>query len=170
MKRYLPTRERLRQKSTLRFLGDMLLEPNLWHFNRHSLSYAFLVGGFCCFLPVPFFQMIPCVLLCIWLRCNVPVAIVLIWINNPVTLGPMMYFACLTGAWLLGFELQVAEPSFGWFMSQLTVLWLPLLLGSLVCGLITGVTGFLIVRIYYRWRIARYKLRKRRDQGSSGYS
>ena len=165
MKRYLPTREQLKDSPALKFLGERIFEPNLWHFNRHSLSFAFLIGGIGCFLPFPF-QMVPCVLLSIWIRCNLPVVIAVLWISNPITMGPMMYFSYLVGNGLLGSEQQATplDPTFDWFMEQLAAIWQPLLLGCLVCGLVTGVSGFLTVRIYYRWRVSRYKQRKLRQR------
>lgn len=167
-KRHLPTREQLRNTRSLQFLGHLIFEPNLWHFNRHSLSFAALIGGFCCFLPIPF-QMIPAVLLCIWIRCNIPVTIAFVWISNPITLPPMLYFAWHVGAWVLGIERAGPpdEVTLEWFSQQVINGWQPLLLGSVICGSVTGITGFLTIRIYYRWRIARYKhRRKSRKPGS----
>ena len=162
LKRHLPTREQLKQIRALNFLGHLIFESNLWHFNRHSLSFAALVGGFCCFLPIPF-QMIPAVLLCVWLKCNVPVTVAMVWASNPITMPPMMYFAWHVGAWMLGIE-QAGPPeqvNLDWFREQVISGWQPLLLGTTVCGLVTGITGFLSIRIYYRWRIARYQQRRK---------
>ena len=165
MKKYLPTREQLRAQKSLQFLGDRIFEPNLWHVNRYSLSIAALVGGFCCWLPLPF-QMIPAVLLCLVLRCNIPFSVVLVWVSNPVTMGPMMYFAYLLGASILEPALpsDPIEPSFEWFTSHLSAIWQPLLLGCFISGVTMALTGFSIIRIYYRWRIYRYKERKRRKR------
>ena len=167
IKKYLPTREQLRKTRSLQFLGDMILEPNLWHFNRYSLSFAALVGGFCAFLPMPF-QMIPAAVICVWIRCNVPVTILLVWVSNPITMGPMMYFAYRVGLVLLGQDSQLAleAPNFEWFMDQIGQIWQPLILGCLMCGSVVGVTGFVAVRLYYRWRITRYKQRKRSRQSA----
>lgn len=167
IKKHLPTRDQLKNTRSLRFLGDHILEPNLWHFNRYSLSFAFLIGGFCTFLPVPF-QSLPCVLLCIWIRCNIPVAVAVVWISNPITMGPMMYFAYRVGGRVLQQERAYSplDPSFEWFMNQLSDIWQPLIVGSLVCGIVTGVTGFVAVRIYYRWRIHRYKIRKMEERAT----
>ena len=167
IKKYLPTREQLRQTRSLQFLGDMILEPNLWHFNRYSLSFAALVGGFCAFLPMPF-QMVPAAVICVWIRCNVPVTILLVWVSNPITMGPMMYFAYRVGLVLLGHDSQLAleDPNFEWFMDQIGQIWQPLILGCLMCGSVVGVTGFVAVRLYYRWRITRYKKRKRSRQSA----
>jgi uncharacterized protein len=168
LRKYLPTRERLRETKSLHFLGEMIFEQNLWHFNRHSVSYAALVGLFCCFLPIPF-QMIPCVLLCVVIRCNVPLAIALVWVSNPVTMPPMMYFAYKVGTWLLGQSDQVVsvELSLEWLTAQLAQVWQPLLLGSLVSGITAGIIGFIAVRLYWRWRVSRY-WKKRRDRINFG--
>lgn len=157
MRKYLPTREQLREVKSLRFLGEMIFEPNLWHFNRHSVSFAFLVGIFCCFLPMPF-QMVPCVLLCVWLRCNVPISIALVWVSNPITMPPMFYATYRLGTWLLGRENKVNHIvlSWQWLSSQIEAVWEPLLLGSVVTGLTLGCIGFVAVRLYWRWKIARY--------------
>lgn len=135
----------------------MIFEPNLWHFNRHSVSFAFLVGIFCCFLPIPF-QMVPCLLLCVWVRCNVPLSIALVWISNPVTMPPMFYSTYKLGTWMLGRQSQVSRInlSWEWLSAQFTVVWEPLLLGSLLTGITLGSLAFVIVRIYWRWRVARH--------------
>ena len=171
LKKYLPTREQIADIRVLSSLRHLLLEPNLWHMNRYSLSFGFLVGGICCFLPI-FFQTLPCVLICIWIRCNVPLAVLVVWISNPITMGPMMYFAYEVGGWILGTEQQITleDPSLEWFIDQLGIIWEPLVVGSLACGVAFGMTGFMAIRLYYRWRIARYKLRKldARKRGKTG--
>lgn len=165
-RKYLPTRERLRDIRSLRFLGEMIFEPNLWHFNRHSVSFAFLVGTFCCFLPIPF-QMVPCLLLCVWVRCNVPLSIALVWVSNPITMPPMFYSTYRLGIWLMGRETQVSHISLSWdwLSSQIEAVWEPLLLGSLITGLTLGCLGFVGVRIYWRWKVARdWSMRRLRKQ------
>jgi uncharacterized protein (DUF2062 family) len=165
-RKYLPSRDRLRKEKSLAFLGEMIFEPNLWHFNRHSVSFAVLVGVFCCFLPIPF-QMIPCVLICVWIRCNVPLAIALVWISNPVTMPPMFYTTYKLGTWILGEPNRVSsvDLSWDWLSEQLAVVWEPLLLGSLLAGVTLGSLAFIVVRLYWRWKVSRdwsmRRLRKR---------
>jgi len=91
------------------------------------------------------------------------VTILLVWFSNPITMGPMMYFAYRVGLVLLGQDSQLAleAPNFQWFMDQIGQIWQPLILGCLICGSVVGVAGFVAVRLYYRWRITRYKQRKR---------
>ena len=154
MKKYLPTREQLRETRGLKFLGDRILEPNLWHFNRYSLSFAFLVGGFWSFFPIPF-QSIPCVLLCIWLRCNVPVAVAVVWISNPITMGPMFYFCYRLGAAILGQDASGFdfELSFDWLVNGLVAIWQPFLLGCLVVGVTCATLGYIFMRVMWHLHI-----------------
>lgn len=162
IKKYLPTREQLRQSRSLQFLGNVIFESNLWHFNRYSLSFAVLVGSICCFLPIPF-QMVPCAILCVLIRCNIPVAILIVWISNPITIGPMMFFSYQVGLIILAREgLTVPEsPGFEWFTQELTTIWEPLIVGCLTSGLTMGITGFIAVRLYYRWRVSSYLERRK---------
>jgi uncharacterized protein (DUF2062 family) len=161
LKKYLPTSKQIAEIRALSFLRHLLLEPNLWHMNRYSLSFGFLIGGICCFLPI-FFQSVPCVLLCVWIRCNVPVAVLVVWISNPITFGPMMYFAYRVGLWILGTEqeIELLNPSLKWFVDQISIVWQPVIVGSLACGVAFGMAGFIVIQLYYRWRVSRYKLRK----------
>ncbi|HAK52561.1 MAG TPA: DUF2062 domain-containing protein [Gammaproteobacteria bacterium] len=164
LKDRLPTRARLREIKSLKFLGEVIFEPNLWHFNRYSVSVASFVGVFCCFLPMPF-QMVPCVLLCVVLHCNVPLSIALVWISNPITMPPIFYFTYRLGTLILGEPntIDSVELSITWLSSQLAAVWQPLILGSLICGLSLGSLAFVIVRLYWRWKIARYRA-KRQDR------
>jgi uncharacterized protein (DUF2062 family) len=161
LKKYLPTSKQIAEIRALSFLRHLLLEPNLWHMNRYSLSFGFLIGGICCFLPI-FFQSVPCVLLCVWIRCNVPVAVLVVWISNPITFGPMMYFAYRVGLWILGTEqeIELLNPSLKWFVDQISIVWQPIIVGSLACGVAFGMAGFIVIQLYYRWRVSWYKLRK----------
>ncbi|MDP6027696.1 MAG: DUF2062 domain-containing protein [Pseudomonadales bacterium] len=168
-KKYLPTKEQLRNTRSLQLLSHLIFEPNLWHFNRHSVSYAALIGIFCCFLPIPF-QMIPCVLLVILVRCNIPLAIGFVWISNPITMPPMMYFTYRVGTWMLGRPNTLTEIkiSMEWLSVQLNAVWQPLLLGSLTTGFLFGFSAFGLIRLYWRWKVSRdwsmRKLRKRRSK------
>ena len=51
-KRYMPDPEQIRNHRSLRFLGKLLHEPNLWHLNRRSVSRAMAMGLFAAFVPL----------------------------------------------------------------------------------------------------------------------
>ena len=102
-----------------------------------------------------------------WVRCNVPVAIAFVWISNPVTMAPIMYFNYRVGTWILNQPSTVKEihMSLTWLSEQLSMIWQPLLLGSLSIGLTLGMLGFSLVRVYWRWKVKKdWSMRKLRQQ------
>jgi uncharacterized protein (DUF2062 family) len=81
----------------------------------------------------------------------------IVWISNPLTVTPLFYFTYRLGAWMLGRpdKFTSIEMSMDWLAQQVSMIWQPLLLGSLTCGLLLGTTSFAIVRIYWRWKVTR---------------
>lgn len=151
-------------------MGPLLRDPNLFHINRFSIASSFFIGLFCAFLPVPG-QMLIAALLALLFRTNLPVAISLIWISNPLTIAPMFLFAYGVGVTLLGHPEThfTIELSWDWAMAQGSAIWLPLLTGSLICGLISGILGYLTILFLWRWKVInnwerRKKIRQDRHQ------
>ncbi|MFC6755273.1 DUF2062 domain-containing protein, partial [Halorubrum tibetense] len=84
LKRWMPDPAKIRNHASLQFLGNVLHDPNLFHLNRTSVSRAFFVGIFICFLPIPG-QMGLAALCALWFRANLPISAALVWISNPIT-------------------------------------------------------------------------------------
>lgn len=166
-RKYLPSPDKVRRNRNLRFLGEVLGDPNLWHINRHSLAGAAFIGVFCALIPIPL-QMIVAAVLAVRFKCNLPLSILLVWFTNPLTYVPVFYFTYRVGAWTLGMD--VARPEqvdFAWLLEQLIPLWV----GSILCGLMFGLIGFGLVK--FAWRMAvirswrrRQRKRERRNQVS----
>ena len=97
LKRYLPSASEVRSRRSLRILGELLHDPNVWHLTRRSVSTAVAVGVFSAFVPVPF-QMPLAAVLAIALRCNLPLAVALVWISNPMTMPAIFFFTYTVGA------------------------------------------------------------------------
>jgi uncharacterized protein (DUF2062 family) len=156
IRKYLPTASALRENVVLRPLGKRLQDPLLWHLHRRSVAGAVFTGLFCAFLPIPG-QMLIAGGIAIVGRCNLPLSVVLVWITNPITIPPMFYFAYKLGAWLLDWEVTMGafEPSLSWIVAQLSQIWQPLLLGSLVCGWVVGATGFFAAHAAWRLHVVR---------------
>ncbi|MDX1610171.1 MAG: DUF2062 domain-containing protein [Halofilum sp. (in: g-proteobacteria)] len=168
-RRYLPKPAELREQDSLRIaLGDLLHDPNVWHLNRRSVSGGFAVGLFTAWIPLPL-QMLIAAALALLLRVNLPLSVVLVWITNPLTMGPMFWFAWRVGSWLLGIEhVPVAfEPTLAWFTAGVARIWLPLTLGCLLLGIISAALGFLLCRLAWRYHVISHLLhrRRRRDNG-----
>jgi len=165
IRRYLPDPQKMREHQALKPLGKWLQSPEIWHFHRRSVAGASFIGLFYSFLPLPM-HMLLAGATAIATRCNLPLAVALVWVNNPLTMGPMYFFAYKLGAWLLHTELVVTEihMDFQWLGNQFSQLWGPLVLGSLVCGVGSGLIAYVVVRVgwrihvVYEWR-TRQRLR-----------
>ncbi len=173
--RYLPHRDAISEHRALKPVSRWLRNPEIWHLHRRSVSGATFIGLFCAFLPIPF-QMLIASLLAIVSRCNLPVASALVWITNPLTIPPMFYFAYRLGAWLLGMDVEIdgIELSWAWLSDNLSTIGYPLIFGSLVCGWVAGVSGFVVVRVLWRlhvlrrWRERKERRRAARELAASG--
>jgi len=171
IKRYLPDPYKIREHKYLRFFGQLLHDPNLWHLNRRSVSGAFSLGLFVALIPVPMHMIMAAAGAIIW-RVNLPVSVAIVWVNNPFTMPPIFYFAYKLGTWVLGTrpnEHINFEMTFQWIIDQLATIWQPLLLGCLVLGTVSAVLGNVIVRLLWRLHVVRYLRRKRlkRQQSTS---
>lgn len=163
IQRFIPTPETVARHPSLRWLGDHLHDPNIWHLNRQSVSLAVLIGLFCAFIPLPL-QMIFAALLALWWRANLPVAITLVWITNPVTIPAVFFATYKLGAWMLDIEPRPIqfEASWEWFSARFATIWKPLMLGSVICGIVAGGLGYFAVLRIWRWNvISRWEERKK---------
>lgn len=163
IKRYLPDPHKIRSHKHLRFFGDLLHDPNLWHLNRRSVAGAFSVGLFSAFVPVPFQMILGAAGAILW-RVNLPLSVGLVWLTNPVTMPPVFFFCYKLGTWILGerpHEGVTFALSYEWIMGELSTIWQPFLLGCLLMGTISAVLGNIAMRLLWRLHVARY-LQKRR--------
>lgn len=171
-KRYSPDPKRIKDTPGLAFLGERLHQPNLWHFNRHSVSKAFAIGLFCCWIPFPFQS--PFAAACaLYFRANLALSVALVFVTNPITIPPMFYFAYRLGNLIIGgpeHRIEI-ELSWDWLVESLGVIWQPLFLGCFLLGLFTSMLSFLVVQFVWRYNIRQQqKLRKKRPGKSTNCS
>ena len=167
-KRYLPQLIRIKDHPKLRFFGARLHDPQLWHFNRHSLAGGMGIGLFAAFLPMPL-QMFPAAALSIFFRVNLPLAVSLVWISNPFTMPPIIYITYQLGTWVLGDNVQAMEFNFSsdWVINTVSQGWLPFVVGSLVLSFLSGIIGYLGVQVLWRVHVRRtWKQRQLRRMSS----
>lgn len=155
-KRWIPDAQNVRKIRALAFLGHLLEDPNLFHINRHSLSVGVFVGLFIAFLPIP--GQIPlAAFLALKMRCNLPIALLLVWISNPLTM-PFIFFAeYQVGANILMIEQGrfSFELSWHWFTNVFPKIWAPLMIGALLTSLFFSCAGYLSVQWFWRWHVTR---------------
>ncbi|WP_313652050.1 DUF2062 domain-containing protein [Pseudomonas soli] len=174
-KRYMPDPTSIREHKSLRFFGKLLHDPNLWHLNRHSVARAMGVGLFAALIPIPM-QMLLAAALAIPVRGNLPIAVSLVWLTNPLTMPPVFFVTYMTGAWLLQVPPRTLPESItvDWVTEQLATIWQPFLLGSVVCGVVLGVLAYFTTMGYWRWWVGRQWRRRQcrcaatPTQGSGG--
>ena len=146
LKKYLPNPETIRTHKSLKFMGDVIHEPNLWHMNRHSVTKAFAIGLFWGCMPMPF-QMVVAAFLAVWLNANLPISVMTVWFSNPITMPPIFYFEYLVGTWVLGmpplgFEYEL---TWAWLEERLFSVGVPMYLGAVICGAVLSFVGYFVV-------------------------
>lgn len=149
--RVLPPRHHIQGHRQLRFLGTILHDPNIFHLTRRSAAGGVATGLFVAFLPIPG-QMIVSALAAILFRVNLPLAVVLVWLTNPVTMPPIFFLAYETGAKILNrtpHHVQF-EPTLRWLETTFTQIWPSLLLGCFVLGTVSAVIGYVAIRVIWR--------------------
>ena len=178
LKRHLPAPERIASIPGLGLIRHRLNDPNLWHLNRRSASGAVFWGLWFAFLPMPL-HIIPAVFVAIFLRLNLPLCVMMVWVNNPFTLLPMLYLGYQVGvglvpAWAMHPAPRISD--FGHFLQawihhspaikthiRLAGLLEPVLLGMLVSGFLFGGIGYLLMNQIWRLHVVRaWKRRQNR--------
>lgn len=162
IRRFLPDIKSLLERSPLKWLGSLSHDPNLLHLNRHSVSLAVFIGIFSAFIPLPI-QTLIAVGMCFWLGANLPIAMVIIWISNPVTIPPIFFLTYKLGSYILGSEIGEfsVELSWQWFSQLGTDILLPLAVGSLLCGAALASSGYFFILYLWRWKVVKnWEIRK----------
>lgn len=163
-KKYMPTREAIREQKALAVFGNLLNDPNLWSLNRRSASGAFGVGLFMAFIPLPS-QMIMAAGLAILFKVNLPLSVALVWITNPVTMPVIFYGAYKVGTWLLATHEHPFHFELTWdfLLNQMSYIGPPFGLGCIIFSIVFSLLGYFGVQTFWRLSVARsWKKRKLR--------
>ena len=165
LKRYLPDPKKIKEIKALEFLGDKLHSPYLWHLNRHSVSRAFAVGFWAMYTPPLPWQQVIAAILAIYFNANLPIAVALVWITNPLTWLPMYFFAYKIGTLLLGMDSFGFEQFSELFSIEKALeLGTPFLLGCFFLMNLGAVLGYFGVQLLWRRSVQhQMDLRKFRD-------
>lgn len=156
LRRLSPSKHTLHAAWFLRPFGAALLDPALWRLDRHGACRAVAVGLFMAWVPVPF-QMALAAAAALVMRVHLPAAVLAAWLSNPVTTVPMYYIAYRVGLSMLGMDAGTfhIELSLDWLGSELVRIWQPLLLGSLVMGILTSMLGYFMLDLLWHWMLVR---------------
>lgn len=163
-KRLLPDPTKIKENRWLSVLGSAVHNAELWHLTRRSVAGAFFIGVFCAFLPIPL-QTVLAGFLAIIFKRNFPLAVVLVFITNPLTMPPIYYFNYWLGSLILNepsiYQTLNLDDLWVWLAVNFNQIGKPLIIGSVVAGLIFGLLSFLTVHLFWSWSV-KSKWKKRR--------
>jgi uncharacterized protein (DUF2062 family) len=156
IQKFIPDPDVITKHKNLQFLGDRLHDSNLWHLSRRSVSLAFAVGLFAAWIPVPM-QMVIAAVGALYYRANLPIAVALVWITNPVTMPPLFYFSYRVGLWFMDRPSPAKDFVFSveGVMSGLGDVWEPFLLGCFIMGIISSAAGYFGIQYFWAYQITR---------------
>lgn len=145
----------------------LMHDHRLWSIRRKTVVPAVALGVFIGFLPFPGHPLWAS-LGALASRINIPIAALSTFVSNPLTMGPMYFFAYRFGAWLLGAEQKpfAFEMSFDWVTSTFVNIWQPMLLGCVILGTAASLLSYAVLDLLWRSSIGSYKSRKRRERDS----
>lgn len=157
LQRFMPNAEQIKKNKILKIFGKLIDNPHLWHINRRSVAKAFSIGLFITYMPF-LGHMFLAAFCAIVFRANLPIALALVWVINPLTMIPMFTVAYMVGALVLGQSLDGLDFS---SLSVLQEMWQPFVLGCLICGAILAVISQVLIRLGWRYHIVmKWKKRK----------
>ena len=163
IKKYMPDPNSVKNNKSLRFLGPLIHDPNLWHLNRHSVSKAFAIGLFWGCIPMPF-QMVAAAFFAMRFKAILPLSVAIVWFSNPITMPPIFYAEYLLGTWILDIPVSTFEYelSISWIKDRIYKIGLPMYLGSFIIGVVLSVAGYYSITWLWRTNI-RKKWKKRSE-------
>jgi uncharacterized protein (DUF2062 family) len=130
--------------------------------NRKMISRGVLLGLFIAFIPMPM-QMAAVLLFMPFFRFNVPIALAMCWLSNPITMPPMYYMEYLTGSYLLGMEVTHVELTLEWFKDNLDDIFIPLYFGTAIYSVFGSLLAYWAVNHFWKQSVYRDK-KKNREQ------
>jgi len=145
------------------FIKKSKIPPEFLSPNRKMISRGVLIGLFIAFIPMPM-QMAAVLLFMPLFRFNVPIALAMCWLSNPLTMPPMYYMEYLTGSFLLGIEPEPVELTLEWFKNNLDNIFIPLYFGTAIYSIFGSLSAYWAVNHFWKGSVhkARKKHRKHR--------
>ena len=89
----------IRKRPWLMALVKPLYDRELWHPCRYTVAGGLSVGLFFAMLPIPF-QMLFSAIACMRAKVNVPIAMGICWVSNPLTHPPLIVLQITFGHWI----------------------------------------------------------------------
>jgi len=124
--------------------------------SREMVTNAFLIGLFVALIPIPM-QMLVIVLSMKFYKFNLPVAIALCWITNPLTMPFVYYIEYSIGSFILNSDIATMKMTIEWFQNNLKDIFIPLYLGAFILASFVSVSIYFLVNIFWIYMVKKNK-------------
>ncbi len=172
-KRNMPTREGMARNKYLKPIAHRFLSPELWRFTRRSVPRGVALGLFAGFI-VPVGQIFLAAFLALPARANVPLAALVTFVTNPLTLPFWLVVANRTGAFVLKIDAATVHAAndelasgrweqFGWFLQTAGVT----AFGFVVLSVVSSAVGYLLSGVIWRFVVANRRKTRLRKMSES---
>ncbi len=152
LRQMLPTRAVLAAHPWLQPVAARLLDPQLWRLQHEAVARGVAVGTFWAFV-IPVAQIVVATVHCTWWRANIPVAVAMTMMTNPLTIGFWLWLAYQLGALVLGEPILAAQSSGTGALAWLAEFGWPTVLGMGLFALGGAAIGYFSVKLVWRLRI-----------------
>lgn len=132
--------------------------------NRRMITRGIWIGLFWGFIPMPM-QMLAVMATTPFIRFNVPIAISMVWLSNPLTMPPMYYMEYLTGNFILGRDgIENIELTLEWFSQNMGDIFIPLYVGTAFYSIVVSTTIYLILNWLWILSVREERSKNRKDR------
>jgi len=165
-----PAKDQLLQQRWLRPVAHRISDPDLWHMHTESVARGTAIGVFWAF-AVPFAQVVFAAAHCVWWRGNIPVAMAITLITNPLTTGFWLWLAYQLGSLVVSPAVAAVQlPDVGW-VERLQLLGWPTVVGMALFAVVGSLLGYVLVRLgarlWFHWRVWQRRRRQAASPASS---
>lgn len=175
LKTQVPNREKLAENRFLRPFANRILRSDLWRFTRRSVPRGVALGLFVAIL-IPFAHSFVAAITAVFIRANVPVAVVTTFASNPITWVIIFPAAFEIGRFLLHVDgmtkiqpisetMQTTQTDH--LLQQLTGAGIETALGLFVLACIVPAVGYFVSGLIWRMLVGRKRRARlaRRPEG-----
>ncbi|MEL7446236.1 MAG: DUF2062 domain-containing protein [Pseudomonadota bacterium] len=168
IRRYMPKREELAANRYLKPFAHRFLSPELWRFTRRSVPRGVALGLFSGFI-IPFGQIFLAAFLALPSRANVPLAVAVTFITNPLTFPFWIIVANRVGNTMLDIDAlfggianeEIESGRLSWLVDLFQAAGVTVF-GFLVLAVVSAALGYLVSGTVWRIMVARRRAKRLR--------
>lgn len=173
-KRKMPTREDMERSRFIRPFAHRVLASEVWRFTRRSVPRGVALGLFVGVM-IPLAHFVVAAFLAVFLRANIPAAMLATFIGFPVIYVALVALAYKIGEWLLHLDAMTGIQPLGETMQttqtdhllqRITGAGLDTALGLFVLACVFATLGYGLSAVFWRWWVARKRRQRLAEMAS----